>query len=275
MKGKLIVAIGLGALAFNVSASAADNAGQASAKLAKETSNPAATSTPTTANSTYTTDADKLSYTIGVDIGENFKAQSLQINPEVLAKGVKDALSGQKLAMSKEEMQQTIMQLQNKILKEQEQKMKEVGDKNSKQGTEYLENNKKQKGVIVLPSGLQYRVVEEGKGPLPKADDTVTVDYEGKLINGEVFDSSYQRGKSVDFKVSQVIPGMQEALQKMPVGSTWELVIPANLAYGDRGLGGPIGPNETLLFKLHLVGIGGSNDAATDKNKAASTEQKS
>lgn len=117
----------------------------------------------------------------------------------------------------------------------------------------FLETNKKKQGVVTLPSGLQYEVLVQGKGQKPSKTAMVTVDYEGKLVNGTVFDSSYQRGEPASFRVDQVIPGWQEALQLMETGSTWMLYIPANLAYGEAGAGGVIGPNETLIFKVHLI----------------------
>ncbi|HVV67902.1 MAG TPA: FKBP-type peptidyl-prolyl cis-trans isomerase [Gammaproteobacteria bacterium] len=129
------------------------------------------------------------------------------------------------------------------------------GDQNKKAGETYMEANAKKEGVVSLPSGLQYKILEKGTGRKPNANDTVTVDYEGSLLNGKVFDSSYQRGEPISFPVTGVIQGWQEALQLMPVGSTWMLYIPANLAYGETGAGGVIGPNETLVFKVHLIGI--------------------
>lgn len=128
-------------------------------------------------------------------------------------------------------------------------------DANQKMGDAYMQSNKNKKGVVTLPSGLQYEVIEMGNGKKPSSKDTVTVDYEGKLLSGQVFDSSYQRGQSATFPVSGVISGWQEALQLMPIGSTWILTIPPNLAYGNIGAGGVIGPNETLIFKVHLIGI--------------------
>ena len=118
-----------------------------------------------------------------------------------------------------------------------------------------MSENKNKPGVVALPSGLQYKVVETGHGAKPSKNDTVTVEYTGRLINGTVFDSTEKAGKPATFKVSQVIPGWTEALQLMPAGSTWEIYVPANLAYGPRSVGGPIGPNETLIFKVHLISV--------------------
>lgn len=130
-----------------------------------------------------------------------------------------------------------------------------LADQNKQAGDAFLAANKSQPGITTLPSGLQYKIVIQGDGPKPTKNDIVTVDYEGKHLNGQIFDSSYQRGQSATFPVSGVIPGWQEALQMMPVGSTWELYIPSNQAYGERGAPGAIGPNETLIFKVHLIGV--------------------
>lgn len=207
-------------------------------------------------NAMLKTERDRLSYTIGVDIGENLQAQSMDISPDILARGIKDATGGKALLMSKDAMQKTLQSFQEKMVAQQKRQIKEQSDKNSQQGEAFLSKNKGKKDVVTLDSGLQYKVLEKGKGASPKKDDFVTVEYEGRLLNGQVFDSTYKRGKPINFQVSQVITGWQEALQKMKPGSTWELYIPSNLAYGDRGLGGPIGPNETLIFKVHLISVG-------------------
>jgi FKBP-type peptidyl-prolyl cis-trans isomerase FklB len=130
-----------------------------------------------------------------------------------------------------------------------------LADQNLKAGQAFLEANKTQPGVTTLADGLQYKVLEQGSGPKPTKSDMVTVDYEGKLINGQVFDSSYQRGQPITFPLSAVIPGWQEALQLMNAGATYELFIPAQLAYGERGAPGAIGPNEALVFKVHLIAV--------------------
>ncbi len=207
-------------------------------------------------NSILKTERDRLSYTIGVDIGENLRAQSMEINPDMLARGIKDATGNKDLLMTKDAMQKTLQGFQEKMVAKQKKELQEQSTKNSTEGEAFLAKNKAKKGVVTLSSGLQYKVLEAGKGSSPKKDDFVTVEYEGRLLNGQVFDSTYKRGKPINFQVSQVITGWQEALQKMKPGATWELYIPSNLAYGDRGLGGPIGPNETLIFKVHLIAVG-------------------
>ena len=147
------------------------------------------------------------------------------------------------------------MNFQKDFVAKRNAEIAEKAQKNLKDGQTYLDNNKKQTGIVTLPSGLQYKIKTAGKGEKPGADDTVTVDYEGRLINGKVFDSSEKQGHPISFKVNQVIPGWTEVLQLMPVGSTWEVFIPANLAYGAQAVGPMIGPNETLIFNIHLISV--------------------
>lgn len=215
---------------------------------------PAATTAATV--SPLKNDNDRASYTIGVDMGKSLKAQNLQLNIDMLARGIKDGLAGSPLLMTDDEMRQTLLTLQKQIIAKQQADMKVLGDKNLQAGQKFLDDNKTKPGVKVTANGLQYKVIDEGKGKMPASSDVVTVDYEGKLINGQVFDSTYQRGKPATFQLSQVIEGWQQALQMMKAGATWELYIPPKLAYGDKGLGGPIGPNETLVFKVHLISVG-------------------
>jgi FKBP-type peptidyl-prolyl cis-trans isomerase FklB len=141
------------------------------------------------------------------------------------------------------------------MMAKQQELAKMAGEKNQKEGEAFLAENKKKEGVITLPSGLQYKVIKAGSGNKPKATDTVTVHYQGTLVNGTEFDSSYRRGQPVSFPVNGVIPGWTEALQLMEAGAKWQIVIPSNLAYGDRGAGPQIGPNATLIFEIELISI--------------------
>jgi FKBP-type peptidyl-prolyl cis-trans isomerase FklB len=141
------------------------------------------------------------------------------------------------------------------MMAKQQELAKIVGEKNQKEGEAFLAENKKKEGVITLPSGLQYKVIKAGSGNKPKATDTVSVHYQGTLVNGTEFDSSYRRGQPVSFPVNGVIPGWTEALQLMEAGAKWQIVIPSNLAYGDRGAGPQIGPNATLIFEIELISI--------------------
>jgi FKBP-type peptidyl-prolyl cis-trans isomerase FklB len=194
---------------------------------------------------------DKVSYIIGMDIGMNLKKQAIDLDSNILAKGVKDALSGAKPLLTEQEIQETMTAFQKEMMVKQA----EVAKKNRAEGEAFLTENKKKEGVKTLPSGLQYKVIKAGIGRKPKSNDTVTVHYRGTLINGTEFDSSYKRGQTVSFLVSGVIPGWTEALQLMEEGAKWQLFIPSNLAYGERGAGGVIGPNSTLIFEVELVSI--------------------
>ena len=199
---------------------------------------------------------DKVSYSIGVNIGTNFKQQGIDVNPEILIAGLKAALSGGKLALDQAEIQQTLTTYQRELVSKQAERSKELAGKNKEEGDTFLTTNKKKEGIKTTASGLQYKVINEGKGKKPTADDTVRVNYKGTLIDGKEFDSSYSRGEPVEFPVSGVvIPGWTEALQLMPVGSKWQLFIPSNLAYGERGQGPDIGPNATLIFEVDLLAI--------------------
>lgn len=197
---------------------------------------------------------DKLSYTIGVDLGTNFKKQGSSLNPELVQQGIKDGMTGGKLMMTEQEMGDTLKKFQQELLAKRAEKIKEMSEKNKQAGDKFLESNKANKEVVVLPSGLQYKVIKPGSGAKPAANDVVTVEYAGKLVNGQEFDSSKKVGKPVSFNVSQVIPGWTEVLQLMQEGANWEVYIPANLAYGEQGAGA-IGPNETLIFNIHLIKV--------------------
>ncbi len=198
---------------------------------------------------------DKVSYSIGADLGQKFKQQNIDINPDVLSAGLKDGISGSSLQLTDEQMKQVMTSFQKSLIAKRTQEYKKKALENKAKGEAFLEKNKENQAVIELPSGLQYKILTKGNGAKPSKDDVVKVEYTGKLIDGNVFDSSEKLGKPAEFKVSQVIPGWVEALQLMPSGSTWEVYVPAKLAYGERSVGGMIGPNETLIFKIHLISI--------------------
>jgi|GEM_PF-549351 len=211
-------------------------------------------------SSMFKNENDRASYTVGVDMGQSLKAQNLQMNVDLLARGIKDGLSGGPLLLNDEERRQTLLNLQRQLVAKQQVEMKVLAQKNLQAGEKFLNDNKAKPGVKTTTSGLQYKIIEAGAGKMPNKEDVVTVDYEGKLINGQVFDSTYKTGKPVTFQLSQVIDGWQQALSMMKAGATWELYIPAKLAYGEKGTpGGSIGPNETLLFKVHLIAVGNEN----------------
>jgi len=195
---------------------------------------------------------DKISYIIGMDIGTNLKKQSIDIDSNILAKGVKDALAGTKPLLTEQEIQETMIAFQKEMMAKQA----EVAKKNKAEGEVFLTENKKKEGVKTLLSGLQYKVIKAGTGKKPKSTDTVTAHYRGTLINGTEFDSSYKRGQPATFPVSGgMIPGWTEALQLMEEGAKWQLFIPPNLAYGEQGAGRDIGPNATLIFEIEMVSI--------------------
>src|SRR2546425_6137452 len=193
---------------------------------------------------------DKVSYSIGMNIGLNLSRQKVDINTDVLAAGIKDAIAG-KPQLTQDQVKDVMAQFE----KDMEQTQKTAGEKNKTDGAKFLEENKKKEGVKTTASGLQYKVVKEGTGAQPKANDTVTVNYRGTLINGTEFDSSYKRGEPATFPVNGVIKGWTEALQLMKAGSKYQLFIPPNLAYGERAVGPDISPNSTLIFDVELMDV--------------------
>jgi FKBP-type peptidyl-prolyl cis-trans isomerase FklB len=203
------------------------------------------------------TQKDKNSYALGMKIGGDLHRQGVAaaVDPAIVARGLRDALAGGKALMTEEEEKAAFIQLQSQVVGAQQAKMHEAGTANRKEGEEFLAANKSKPGVVTLPSGMQYKILKEGTGPKPAASDTVSCNYRGTLINGKEFDSSYKRGQPTSFPVGGVIKGWTEALQLMPVGSKWQLFIPSDLAYGDRGTGGDIGPGSTLIFEVELISI--------------------
>jgi FKBP-type peptidyl-prolyl cis-trans isomerase FklB len=202
------------------------------------------------------TQKDKISYAIGLDVGNGLKKSEVEVDPDIVAKAIKDVMSGNKPLMTELEVKTVIMDLQKDLQAKQQERAKVQGDKNKKEGEAFLAKNKTKDGVKTLPSGLQYKVITEGKGKSPKASDTVTVQYRGTLIDETEFDSSYKRGQPATFPVGGVIKGWTEALQLMKEGAKWEIVLPSDLAYGANGTpGGPIGPNAVLIFEVELLSV--------------------
>jgi FKBP-type peptidyl-prolyl cis-trans isomerase FklB len=207
--------------------------------------------TQPTQTSPFKTQKEKLSYSIGLNIGANLKSQGIEVDPQIVAKALADVYAGKKAVMSEAEVQETLTTLQNDM----KTKAQAQADDNKKKGDAFLAANGKKPGVVTLPSGLQYKVIKNGTGPKPKSTDSVVANYRGTLLNGTEFDSSYKRNQPATFPLNGIIKGWTEALQLMPVGSKWQLFIPPALAYGERGAGGVIGPNETLIFEVELVSI--------------------
>ena len=219
----------------------------------------AAKPAPSTASgaTALTTQKDKASYAVGMNFGMSLKKQSVDVDPNILARGIKDAIEGNKPLLSDADAQAALTQLQSEVQKNMEAKMQKLGVSNKQEGETFLAANKSKDGVVALPSGLQYKILKAGTGPKPIPSDTVVCNYRGTLIDGTEFDSSFKHGQPASFPVGQVIKGWTEALQLMPVGSKWQLFVPAALAYGDRGAGPDIGPNATLIFEVELLSIKG------------------
>ncbi len=206
-------------------------------------------------NPALPTQKDKLSYAIGMNIGKGLHRESVEIDPAILLRGLQDTMVGGKTLLTDEEAQAAITQLQSDMRQKAEAKAQAAAETNKREGDAFQATNKAKAGVITLPSGLQYKILKQGTGPTPTATDSVVCDYRGTLIDGTEFDSSYKRGQSATFPVNGVIKGWTEALQLMPVGSQWQLVVPPELAYGLRGAGADIGPNSTLIFEVYLHSI--------------------
>ncbi len=201
------------------------------------------------------TQKDKASYAIGLSMGGSLKKNGIDVNSDALFAGIKDALAGSKPLMTEEEMKDTMAVIQKEAQARQQEQAMAAAEKNKKEGEAFLAANKKKDGVITLKSGLQYKIIKNGSGKTPKATDSVTVNYKGTLIDGTEFDSSYKRGQPATFPVNGVIAGWTEALQLMKEGAKWQLFIPSNLAYGERGAGGIIGPDAVLIFDVELMSV--------------------
>jgi FKBP-type peptidyl-prolyl cis-trans isomerase FklB len=196
---------------------------------------------------------DKASYIIGFNLGSNLKQQEIPVSADLIVKGLRDGLGGAQGLLTDEEIQAAMTEFQQKMMAQQQAKMQAVGEKNKKEADEFLAANKTKQGVVTTASGLQYQILQEGTGANPKPTDQVTVHYKGTLLDGKVFDSSYERNEPATFTVGQVIPGWVEALQLMKVGSKAKLFIPPALAYGESGAGQDIGPNSLLVFEVELL----------------------
>ena len=216
------------------------------------------------------TQKEKASYALGMNVGKGLGAslrqQFVEVDQAILLRGMKDALAGGKTLLTEDEMKTALTQMQTEMRTRQEEKIKLAAEANKKVGEEFLSANKTKEGVVTLPSGLQYKVLTAGTGPKPTATDTVSCNYRGTLLDGKEFDSSYKHGQPLSIQVNGVIKGWTEALQLMPVGSKWQLFIPSDLGYGDRGADprSGIGPGATLIFEVELLSI-----QAKDKTEPA------
>ncbi len=198
---------------------------------------------------------EKLGYSLGMDIGSALKRQSIDLDVDSLARGLKDAYTGGKTLLTEEESRGEIERYQQRMMEKEAEAMRQLSEKNKAEGEKFLAENGKNEGVTTLPSGLQYQVITAGAGKSPKKADTVTTHYRGTLIDGKEFDSSYKRGEPATFPVSGVIAGWTEALQLMKEGAKWRIFLPPAMAYGERGAGRDIGPNATLIFEVELISV--------------------
>ena len=209
---------------------------------------------------------------IGTGYSQGLKKQSVEVDWNLMAQGMKDAAAGSKTRLTQEEAQAVLNEVQTEIKKQQQEKTQQAAAANKTEGEAFLAANKSKDGVVTLPTGLQYKILTAGTGPKPTASDSVKCNYRGTLINGTEFDSSYKRGQPATFAVGQVIKAWTEALQLMPMGSKWQLFVPSSLAYGERGAGAEIGPNATLIFEVELLSI--EEKAKDEKAKDDKSEEK-
>lgn len=217
-------------------------------------------------NSELKTDKDKTSYAIGMEMGKSVQGQGLDVDTELLVRGLKDALGNKQSLMTDDELRGVMTKLQNDVKQKQMAAQTAAAAENKAKGEAFLAENAKKAGVVVLPDGLQYKIMTPGTGKKPAETDTVLCNYKGTFIDGTEFDGSEKAGKPVPFPVKGVIPGFKEVLQLMPVGSKWQVFIPSSLAYGERGAGNVIAPSSTLVFEIELVAI---QDAAAPAASAA------
>ena len=221
-----------------------------------------ATKKPAAPGVPLTTTKQKASYAIGMNIGNGLKKDAVDIDTAALARGLKDAVAGAKPALTDADMKAALTAMGTEVRAKQQAKATADAAINKKVGDDFLAANKAKEGVVVLPSGLQYKILKAGTGPKPTLTDKVTCNYAGTLVQGKEFDSSYKRGEPVTFPVNGVIKGWTEALQLMPVGSKWQLVLPPDLGYGDQGAGADIGPKSTLVFEVELLSIAPKTEPA-------------
>jgi FKBP-type peptidyl-prolyl cis-trans isomerase FklB len=260
-----MLAAGIVLLGSNYSQGQQTPAAKPPAAPAAKSQRPPAVKSP--APLALTTQKDKFSYALGMNLGGSLKKQSVAVDPNILARGLKDALAGGKTALTEDQARATLMEVQTEMRKKQQEEMQAAGEASKKEGAAFLAANKSKDGVVTLPSGLQYKILTQGTGPKPTASDSVVCNYRGTLINGSEFDSSYKRGEPATFPVTGVIKGWTEALQLMPVGSKWQLFIPSDLAYGERSPAPEIGPDSTLIFEVELLSIQNKSADQTPPDK--------
>ncbi len=223
------------------------------------------------------TEQQKFSYSIGANIGHQLQTAKDEVDQKALEQGLEDALAGSTLKLDDKAREEIVRSVAQKIQQKQVEERKQAGEKNKTDGEKFLADNGRKPGVKTTASGLQYEVIQEGTGATPTAKDTATVNYKGTLLDGSVFDSSYDRKEPATFPVGNVIPGWTEGLQLMKVGGKYKLYVPANLAYGERGAGPKIGPNSTLVFEVELLSVQTPEEpkpAAAEASKPAAVPAK-
>ncbi|MES1926485.1 FKBP-type peptidyl-prolyl cis-trans isomerase [Salinisphaera sp. T31B1] len=241
----------------------ADNQAANDSSAASDSSANGGDANQTDGSGDFANDQEKRSYALGMDIGNSLKELPVEIDMDSLTQGVRDVVDGGQTKLSQEELDGVMQSFVQDMEAAQKQKAEQQAQTNQEKGKKFLAENKSKDGVKTTDSGLQYKVIEPGDGPSPGENDSVTVHYTGKLIDGTVFDSSRERGEPVTFPVNAVIPGWTEALQLMKQGAKYELYIPADLAYGERGAGAQIGPNETLIFDVELLKVDKGGDSGS------------
>jgi FKBP-type peptidyl-prolyl cis-trans isomerase FklB len=255
-----IYVLGIGiALQIPVASAQTGASGTTAKPPATQSTTPGAAAKPPVAagQGTLKDQKAKTSYALGMNLAHTVKMQPLELDQAAFVQGIKDVLAGGKTLMSDDEMAAALAVLETEMKAKAAEEAKKLGEANKVEGATFLAANKTKEGVVTLPSGLQYKIITAGTGAKPATTDTVVCNYRGTLINGKEFDSSYKRGQPLSFPVTRVIKGWTEALQLMPVGSKWQLFIPSDLAYGERGAGADIGPNATLIFEVELISIQG------------------
>lgn len=243
-----------------------------------KTATTAHSSTAAKSTTALTTQKQKFSYALGMDLGTNIgttlKKQSVDFDPAIMSQGLKDGLAGGKTLLTEDEAKAVLAEMQKQVQQQMQAKAQAQAEENKKAGDAFLTANKTKEGVVTLPSGLQYKILTAGTGPKPLVTDTVVCNYKGTLIDGTEFDSSYKRGQPATFPLNQVIKGWTEALQLMPVGSKWQLFLPPDLAYGEHAPP-EIGPNATLIFEVELMSIQKKDaDKKPEDSKPADTTSK-
>ncbi|WP_299260782.1 FKBP-type peptidyl-prolyl cis-trans isomerase [uncultured Kushneria sp.] len=274
---KLLSAVTLSTLIILTGCSDADdgkdkNADDQAAQQEQEQTQQNDTGDSTQQQDDFKSDQARLAYAVGVTLARNLHEDMKDLDVDNFTSGIKDVYDGNDIRLSDQQIGNALQQYQQQMVAEQQKQMQQEADKNDQAGKQFLEENAGKDGVETTDSGLQYRVMEEGddSATQPGDEDQVRVNYEGRTIDGNVFDSSYERGEPVTFQVDQVIPGWQEALKMMHPGDKWEIYVPSDLAYGEAGTG-PIGPNQTLIFKVELLGVG--DDATSADSDDTSADQ--